>query len=793
MAGRLNKRQQRELEELQTLGGPGLQADASESEEETQIRAPKAAAFAALMGDAGDDASEDEDDEPKSKSRKTKKKKKKSATTVTAAVANTTPKPSPQPSKPIPSTSAKSEKKALKKAKAKERKAQDDELEEALKELQIKYPPSQKINQKTASGQTFADLLSVAPQHLDPDAEMRKFFGSKVVQANKTPSAAGSSSKRQTATARSVLTRPQSTWWSAKQREGLSIRQLSDEEVQLKLKTHRWEPVLEERWWTVEYSKRYRALTKVFMRTVASGDPQGFYDLLSRSPWHADTLLQLSEVYRHREEYAQAVDFVDRAMFTYERAFIGAFNFTSGNNRLDFDHVENRPFFLAIHRQVADLQRRGCVRTAFEFSKLLYSLDPWNDPHGALLHLDYLATKTGLHQWIVDLFDLFSGRRQESQKTKPDSRINPSFLPGFTYARSLALRLIEVSEKSQDHSRSNEALRDALRDFPSVLPLLADKLDIALPASIRSHPDFKVQTDGQSLGAAMGALHLQSHLYVQRSFALWKDHSDWLSNTAIEVFEKLPSRLPATQRQQDFLALYENQGPRYSAYRHLVILESTHRNLFPFIPQSVQHDSRSLSCDPLPPLTSISRYDDEFFKGMDDLQSFRTRTRRERAMDERRLAQMVPDAGFRQQLEGFFNGNPGLHGRFPGGIVQFAQAVAQLPPDVLEDIMIANVGAEQGGEQVMPGGLVDILDMNGDGPVNVPVRDLEPQLDAGNQFDDEELEGEGDFDEEEEEEDISPIPTVIRNILGRFWGRAPPEDNDSSDEETELLDNTGVD
>ena len=43
---------------------------------------------------------------------------------------------------------------------------------------------------------------------------------------------------------------------------------------------------------------------------------------------------------------------MDRALFTYERAFVGAFNFTSGVNRLDFDHVENRPLFLALHRQI---------------------------------------------------------------------------------------------------------------------------------------------------------------------------------------------------------------------------------------------------------------------------------------------------------------------------------------------------------------------------------------------------------------------------------------------------------
>lgn len=75
---------------------------------------------------------------------------------------------------------------------------------------------------------------------------------------------------------------------------------------------------LQEKWWTVEYSKKYTSITKAFMGTVLSGgthvlrikkylpdylelDPQGFWDLLGALPWHADTLLQISEVYRHRE------------------------------------------------------------------------------------------------------------------------------------------------------------------------------------------------------------------------------------------------------------------------------------------------------------------------------------------------------------------------------------------------------------------------------------------------------------------------------------------------------------
>lgn len=79
----------------------------------------------------------------------------------------------------------------------------------------------------------------------------------------------------------------------------------------------------DDRWWTIEYSKRYRSVTKAFWEAVQSGgeslaqycimfpgsilmrtvrlDPERFYKILTKLPWHADTLLQLSEVNRHRE------------------------------------------------------------------------------------------------------------------------------------------------------------------------------------------------------------------------------------------------------------------------------------------------------------------------------------------------------------------------------------------------------------------------------------------------------------------------------------------------------------
>lgn len=102
---------------------------------------------------------------------------------------------------------------------------------------------------------------------------MRKFFGSKVIIAAKSSSAGSpgpSTRSRQVGAQKSHLTRPQPSWWAAKQREGLSVRAYSEEEVEDKLERQGWKYV-EEKWWTVEYSKRYKSVTMSFMQAVMSG------------------------------------------------------------------------------------------------------------------------------------------------------------------------------------------------------------------------------------------------------------------------------------------------------------------------------------------------------------------------------------------------------------------------------------------------------------------------------------------------------------------------------------------
>ncbi|KAJ7250423.1 transcriptional repressor TCF25-domain-containing protein [Mycena rebaudengoi] len=776
MPPRLSKRQQRELEELEALGGPSKLPEESSDEDlpKPTSRAQGNPGFAALFTPGEDDQDSDEGAAATPKSRKKKKKKAvESARSQTPVVAE-----SPRGSISAPPI-IKNEKKAAKKAKARERKADKDEFNQAIAELSIKYPELQAVANSDQQGisslsTSLASLLAVSLTHLDSEAEMRKFFGARVIQANK--SGAGSATRRQTAQ-RSNLTRPPAVWFQTAPREGLSLRALAEHEINSKLAQHEWEPT-DEKWWTVEYSKKYRSVTKSFMAVVLSGDPNGFYGLLQKFPWHGDTLLQLAEVFRHREEYAQAVEYVDRALFSYERAFFGSFNFTTGLNRLDFDHIENRPFFLAVHRQTTDLQRRGCVRTAFEFARLLLSLDPGNDPHGAFLHLDFLSVKTGMGQWLVDMFDLFAGRRMAKQNKFMDVRVDPSVLPGWAYARALALR----TSKNEDPTAGTVALLEAIRSFPSVVPLLADKLDVSLPNSIRSHRDFKIETDANNLRAPEGTLHLLSHLYAQRSFPLWKDESAWFTSTVSAEFASLPSSLPITQRRKDFLSLYEDSNLRHSVYRHIMVLETSYRRLFSYIPRQVLN-AKTLACDPLPPPTAVTLYNDEFFAGVDDLRAFTaTPTARQRALQDRVLAQMIPDAGIRQQLQAFFNAMPAVQERFPEGVVQFAEAAAQMEPEDLEALMLAAVMGNEDGEGRPPGQIPGFVPGQMPGFVNwdepAPGEPVPPQPD------DEDVESSDD----EDEEVVSPLPLrMLRNVIGRFWGGYGAVHDDSSSEEEEVV------
>jgi hypothetical protein len=92
------------------------------------------------------------------------------------------------------------------------------------------------------------------------------------------------------------------------------------------------------------------------------------------------------------------------------------------------------------------MQRRGCNRTAFEYARLLLTLDPFTDPHGALLHLDYLAPRSGMNQFLLDLWDASEEANQDEALGPDDDgvRIDVRCFPGMSYGRAAVLWNMEL-------------------------------------------------------------------------------------------------------------------------------------------------------------------------------------------------------------------------------------------------------------------------------------------------------------------------------------------------------------
>lgn len=238
-----------------------------------------------------------------------------------------------------------------------------------------------------------------------------------------------------------------------------------------------------------------------------------------------------------------------------------------------------------------------------------------------------------------------------------------------------------------------------------------------------------------------------SHLYALRSASLWKvkSRAAWFAKTASSLERSLRSTTFGTSSKSSspspslFHSLYSRSDLAYSVYRHVIVLEPVTRagRLFGFLPPNIL-TSKQLACDPVPPPSRVSEYDPAFFEGAEDPLAVRpVRNRRENA---RMLERLVPDPVFRRQLEDFFAANPQFAQRFPGGVVEFAQVAAQMPEEVLEDLMIEVANAnqaggvfqgEQGPQGNMPGQMPGLEGVDGDDLPDLPPVAPEAQAEDG--------------------------------------------------------------
>src|SRR6267154_1547325 len=218
-----------------------------------------------------------------------KKKKKPAAPAASANAQHAKPTEAPKPQQP-------SKPKSTKKGKGKDKKKDNqDDLDTALAELSQKCIQTSSIlgviiliNARYSELPIMAasSSLTTRTHRLHPFylsqyqtlMQKQKYASSLArkplqLQNRPRPPLVGSKKWRDAAPTtqiqRSQLTQPQPSWSMLKQHEGLPSRPLT-EEVQQKVAD--WNsPAAGDKWWTVEYSKRYKGVTKTFMQAVMTG------------------------------------------------------------------------------------------------------------------------------------------------------------------------------------------------------------------------------------------------------------------------------------------------------------------------------------------------------------------------------------------------------------------------------------------------------------------------------------------------------------------------------------------
>lgn len=433
----------------------------------------------------------------------------------------------------VPETNKKSKKKKKKsKAEPSSTKAKDAQsLESILEDLCIeKNPIQQRAHQSDrAAGKEFetneathvaSSVLAIDPKHLKGENEMRRIFGSKVVDSFENQRSMPSSS-RQVRGARRVAHNPRKTllvsppsYWPPWDKS-ITMDLL---EMKNGLNYFRY-----------TYDPSVSHVQELFEAAKAANDLNAIAAILGKYPYHPESLLTFAELFKYSGEHQSSADAVEKCLFALECAWHPLFSPLQGNYQLKFNHDTNKPLFTALFSHMKNLDRRGCHRSALEVCKFLLSLD-FDDPKGSLFCIDYFALRSQQYKWL----------EQFAEEYQCDNSL--WLFPNFSFSLATARFYLErdaASEGSDDADKSTslDLMKQALMLHPMVLRKIVDKA----PLKDSSWTQILRNVFFGSAKPGSPSLEHMINIYVERHYIMWRfpELQNLLKEAALLVIESL--------------------------------------------------------------------------------------------------------------------------------------------------------------------------------------------------------------------------------------------------------------
>ena len=323
---------------------------------------------------------------------------------------------------------------------------------------------------------------------------------------------------------------------------------------------------------TIEYrfthSTVYQDVQRQFETCVESMDPQRMIQMLQFNPYHISTLLQVSEIAKQQGDHSVSGDLLERALFSFGRSVHSSFTAALGEGkaRLDFRRPENREFWLAAWRYTNSLGQRGTWRTAYEWAKLILSLDPEGDPYCVALIFDQVALRGGQAAHLLELSNC-PFFHDDLWKKRPNIHISSA--------------LAQYKLKQAQSSRAS--LKQCINDYPWLLARLFQALNLEhIPKSIWGKIP---QTEHD---------RFDCELYVHNAKDLWNTPES--ISFLVEVAKSMD---PVTRAKNITAAITHDEA------RHVVL--SGVPTLINLVPHEFTRMPSS-SSDPLPPIDNLPSY-----------------------------------------------------------------------------------------------------------------------------------------------------------------------------------------
>ncbi|RDA91720.1 hypothetical protein CP533_2346 [Ophiocordyceps camponoti-saundersi (nom. inval.)] len=494
---------------------------------------------------------------------------------------------------------------------------EEDEIDKALQELRIDAQSNETATTSPTSLPT-NDLLAVNAYHLRVLNEMTNIFGKEVIEASRREELAashrrphnngaegmdieqylrlaqGPSKLSELSLRRNLFVQGWDSW-PGKSSDGLMMKEMG------KAADGSWTE------YGFVHAKEYVSVQQMFLSTIHVLDHMNMVHLLQRHPYHISTLLQVSLMAKMEQNMAFSAELRERALFSFGRVATASFkrDMERGCARMEFGRSENRQFWLAGYFYIQTLVRKGTFRTALEWARLLYSLDP-ADPYAMRNHIHGLAIRAHESRWLVDFLNYLDQRDD---------------MPDVVYIRQT---LVLASLQMGDIEGARARVKQGIERLPWLYCSLFQELKLDAPPSI------------WGIGPESDERLFWTSLYIHQTKDLWNNSQ---ATTLLKDVTKDMDRV-------DLSTLPSHDAPVDRAVSRLCLLEQEVA-LISLAPRVFTKSRHLYDWDPLPPLEE----EDDYMTTQDPALPWMPGGLNGGDEDDELMAQETPDVLMRRQME----------------------------------------------------------------------------------------------------------------------------------------------